>query len=170
MTNSEIELLQLKREKLGLQIEDVDLQIQIKKLEYETPKTIKPKTATKSRIRKYGKSAISNRPKIQFLIMPEDVVNKPQIYTDSNVGHFQLSKGKISKYSINDLYLLKKEIANTKEYTNFTELGLLIDLNPTSTSALCLMIEEKLLDPYFEFWIDTFGKPPIFNKNRQLIA
>ena len=98
--------------------------------------------------------------------MPDDVASGK--FSDADVGHFEFSRGTISKYSIMDLFLLKKEIPNVKVYSNFTKLGELINIDPTTTSALCMMIENGMFNSYFEFWTNTFGRP-MFNRNGQLV-
>ena len=166
MDYEEIEILkrieEAKKEKAScdIKIGEYDLQLHsIKKCKTEPLK----KEGT---IRKYGKSAINNRPIIKSLIMPDDVTTGK--FSDAEVGHFEFSRGTVSKYSIMDLYLLKKEIPNVEVYSNFTKLGELINIDPTTTSALCMMIEKGMFEPYFKFWINTFGRP-MFNNNGQLI-
>ena len=142
-------------------IGEYDLQL----LQFQTDK---PSEKEVKMYRNYGKTAHNNTMKIKTLIMLEDVEKNPDKYSDDDVGHFLFSKGKISRYSITDLYLLKQEIPNTKEYRNFTELGQLIGVNSTTTSALCLMIEKGKMEEYFKIWENQFGKP-MFNRYGQLI-
>lgn len=76
--------------------------------------------------------------------------NLPKVYSLREDGHFNIGKNKISKYSIEDLLLLKRLIP--RKECGFKEMGMKIGVSDFTVKMLCYGVETGYFDKYFNEW------------------